>query len=204
MKFLTHTLLTATLLFTACSQQKSLKVAQDDADVLAVTLIPFENDTLGLSRRLHTQLQKDDRLYLLSNEDLHVDKRQRLPAGMTLHDVALHNSKALGVSTIIVGRLHKTKYQKKRYFKTKTVCFEGKCWQRDVQCLKSSLTLQADIKILDYKSNKTLLATSMKNSKKWQECADETQKNISAKEEQEKLVTKMVLRLEEKVLKTLF
>jgi len=198
------TLLITTLLFSACSQHTSLKTAQQDTNVQSIIVVPFQQDPLGVSTALEMSLQEHSELYVATLSDIEIKGGRQRRGGLTLQDRVIKGARAHKISTLVVGRVSGPRYDKKSTLKSKTVCHNGVCWLREVSCLKNSLVMKTDIRILDYTKKKTLLEKSVKLHRSWNSCADDTAEAPTRMDQQKSLTKEMTQKLNKLVLKTLF
>jgi len=200
----TTILITFSLLISACSHHETLESAQQNSDVRPVLVVPFQQDTLGVSTALEALLQKNNNLYIATLSDIKIKEGKQRHGGLTLQDRIIKNARANKINTLIVGRVSGPRYDKKRSLRAKTVCHNGVCWLREVSCVKNSLVMKTDIRILDYAQKKTLVETSVKLHRNWNSCADDTLDAPKLLDQQNSLSQEMTQELNKLVLKTLF
>ena len=111
----TITLLTFSLFFSACSHHNTLKSAQQDSDVRPIIVVPFQQDTLGVSTALEALLQNNAELYIATLNDIKIKDNGQRRGGLTLQDSVIKNARANKITTLIVGRVSGPRYEKKTF-----------------------------------------------------------------------------------------
>ena len=190
---LLFTLFSITILFNGCAQKVNVR-ALEPAEVngaamtkiIAVT--PFQNDHVRLADKIETTISKqriDGKPYftLVNRTDMNkVLAEQRLQnSGLIDDSTAVQVGNLLSAQAIISGSLNPTTMHDDRYYQTRRKCKDDRCWDVRVTCMKRTIALSAQIRMIDITTANVIYADTVSRQHRWSRCSDD-QRTIPSKE----------------------
>ncbi|MDX1796871.1 MAG: CsgG/HfaB family protein [Hydrogenovibrio sp.] len=161
-----------------------LEPAQIDqaAHYKRVAVNHFKNDTVGLTGKIETQLNQknlEDKPYftVINRQDFDkILKEQKLQySGLTDEKEVVKVGELIGAQAFVTGDLSSKSYHDSRFYSERQECLDKKCnYVRTykVPCTKRTVSLSANIKIIDVETSSVVYSNSYSPSNDWFACAD--------------------------------
>ncbi|MEN8147534.1 MAG: hypothetical protein ABFR02_07930 [Campylobacterota bacterium] len=198
-----YIILLAILFFiSACSYSSSLEIAQHDKKRHIIAVIPFQNSSAYLTRKIRESLTKESRLYVVSPEEI----KGSLKAdnfSVTDEKTAIETGKRLKAQTVLFGTFKSPVHQMQEYQHTKTKCRQEQCWQIKVTCRSHATSISTQVKMVELATMSTLLHSHISKETRWDECADETVKEQSVRSHLDAFSKKIADEITRELLKAL-
>lgn len=179
--------MTAVLIFSGCSQKvaiRTLEPAQIDRAALTkkISVAPFENDYLGLSNKIETDLVKqkiDDREYftVISRKDFDkiITEQKIQHSGLVQFSTAVDVGNMIGAEAIISGRVGEAALKDTHFYEERSKCVDKKCKESikySVKCTKRVIGLSADIRMVDVSKGDIIYADTLNKVSEFKQCKD--------------------------------
>jgi len=176
------------LLIGGCAQKvapRTLEPAEigGAANARNVAVIPFHDDYANLTDKIEALLAaqtldgKPD--FTLSNRTglERIISESNLKSGDMLEvSTVVELGKSLGAQAVISGSVDTPEMQEEEYDETRTKCKdeggERRCWEVKVMCKKRTVTLSADIRMVDVATSDILYADTLRRKNESHLCAD--------------------------------
>ncbi len=190
---LLFTLLSITLLFSGCVQKinvRALEPAEINgvAKTKVIAVSPFQNDHVRLADKIETTISKqriDGKPYftLINRTDLNkaMTELRLQNSGLIDDTTAVQVGNLLGAHAIIYGSLNPITMHDDRYYQTRRKCKDDKCWNVRVTCMKRTITLSAQIRMIDVTTANIIYGETVSRQQRWSRCSDD-QRTIPSKE----------------------
>lgn len=147
-----------------------------------VAVNTFKNDSVGLSGKIETQLSQktvENKAYyqVLNRQDFdQILKEQKLQySGLTNEKDVVKVGELIGAQAFITGEVSSTGSQDSRFYTERQECLDKKCkYVRtyNVPCTKRTISMSANIKIIDIQTSSVVYSNSYAPSRSWFSCAD--------------------------------
>jgi len=189
MKALTYCLaLFVPLLIGGCAQTAAPRTLGEveigsAANARNIAVIPLHDDFIDLTGKIEALLagqMLDGKPYFTLSDRATIERlisEHNLKNGDILEvSTAVGLGKALGAQAVISGAVDTPETHEQLYDVTRTKCKgEGeqrRCWEVKVMCKKHTVTLTADIRMVDVATSDILYADTMRRENAWHLCAD--------------------------------
>jgi len=148
-----------------------------------ITVVPFHDDYTNLTGKIEALLASqtlDGTPYFTLSDRTSLERiiseRSLRNGDMLEESTAVELGKALGAQAVILGSVDTPEIQEEKYDERRTKCKgtggERRCWEVKVMCKKRTVTLSADIRMVDVATSDILYADTMRREKAWHLCAD--------------------------------
>ncbi len=186
-------ILLITSLFSGCVQKvqvKTLEPAEIDSATTTkiIAVLPFKNDHTFLANKIKTTLTKqrvDEKPYFTlvnySDKKALLSKHDLQNSGLIDPSTAVKVGNILGAQAIISGSLTPTTIRDEHYYKMRSKCKDGKCWEVKVSCKQRTIGLSVEIRMINVSTAKIIYADTIRRQQQWSRCADD-QKTLPSKE----------------------
>ena len=183
-------LLIMTFFIQGCAQKVSVK-ALEPAEISAasqtknIAVTKFYPDYVNLTDKVEAAISKqriDGNSYfrVINRSDFNkVIKEQKLQnSGLVNESTAVEVGSILGAQAIISGSVDQPTLSDSHYYEERTKC-RGKgearqCWKIKVSCLKRSISLTAQIRMINVKTSAVIFADNIRRQQRWSRCADDS------------------------------
>ena len=181
--------LTLALFISGCSQNitiRALEPAEVDriASTKTISIAPFKNDRVGLSTKIEAKLAKhrlDEAKYftIVSRSDFNkIIKEQKIQnSGLIDQTTAVEVGSLIGAQAIISGNVGRATASDTRFYEERFRCEDKKCKKMvmyRVRCRKRVVGLSAEIRIVDVVHGDIIYADTMKKSRTYKQCNDDS------------------------------
>jgi tetratricopeptide (TPR) repeat protein len=176
-------------LMTGCAQKvqmKALEPAEIDrvAYTKKVTVTNFQNDRVGLSRKIEANLASvkiDEKNYftMVSRNDFDkiIQEQKIQNSGLVEQNTAVEVGNLIGAEAIISGNVGKPTSQDSYYYETRAKCTDKKCSELTyykVRCLKRVVGLSAEVRIVDVHKGDIIFANTLSRDAVYAHCSDDS------------------------------
>ncbi len=187
-----HFLLTfaIALLLNGCAQKVTVKALEPAeingaANTKNIAVTPFHRDYVNLADKIEASISNqriDAKPYftVINRRDLNkVIKEQKIQnSGLIDESTAVEVGNLLGAQAIISGSVDAPTLHDDHYYVERTKCKgEGKdrkCWKVNVSCMKRTIGLSAQIRMINVSTGGIIYADSVHRQQRWSRCADDT------------------------------
>jgi len=177
-------------LISGCVKKVSVR-ALEPAEISAasktknIAVTKFYPDYVNLTDKVEAAISKqriDDKPYftVINRSDFKkVIKEQKLQnSGLIDESTAVEVGGILGAQAIISGSVDHPTLHDDKYYEERTKC-RGKgearqCWKIKVSCLKRTISLSAQIRMIDVKTSTVISADNVRRQQQWSRCADDS------------------------------
>ena len=179
-----------TFLINGCAQKVTVK-ALAPAEISAasktknIAVTKFHPDSINLTDKVEAAISKqriDGKPYftVINRSDFNkVIKEQKIQnSGLVNESTAVEVGEILGAQAIISGSVEKPTLKDDHYYVERTKC-RGKgearqCWKIKVSCVKRTISLTAQIRMIDVKTSTVISADNVHRHQQWSRCADDS------------------------------
>ena len=182
---------TTTLIFlmSGCAQKVSIRAlepAEVDrvANTKKITVTNFQNDTVGLSRKIESNLASfeiDSKNYFTmvsSNDFDKIIREQKIQnSGLVEQKTAVAVGELIGAQAIISGNVGTPTSQDSNFYETRARCADKKCSELvyyNVRCVKRVVGLSAEIRIVDVEKGDIVFADTLDKNAVYKHCSDDS------------------------------
>lgn len=147
-----------------------------------VAVNAFKNDSVGLGGKIETKLSQknvENKPYftVLNRQDFDkILKEQKLQySGLTDEKDVVKVGELIGAQAFITGEVSSTSSQDSRYFAERYECLDKKCDKVRtyvVPCKKRTVSMSANVKIIDIQTSSVVYSNSYSPSGNWSTCMD--------------------------------
>lgn len=185
--FKLFTLAAALFIFGGCSQKvaiRALEPAEIDRAAMTkkVSVAPFENDNLGLSNKIETNLVKekiDNKEYftVISRKDFDkiISEQKIQNSGLVDVSTVVGVGNLLGAQAIISGRVGQPAVKDTHFYEERSECVDKKCKETkkySVRCTKRAVGLSAEIRMVDISKGDIIYADTLNKTSEYKHCQD--------------------------------
>lgn len=179
-------LLLMPVLFTACSQKVTVSALQpaeiaQASQTKKIAVTAFRTDYVNLADKIEASIASqsiDGKPYFtpINRSDLDkIIKEQKLQnSGLLEPSTVVEVGNLLGAQAIISGSVNKPSMKDDYYYVERTKCKDDKCWKVRVSCKKRTITLSAQIRMIDVSNAGIIYADTPSRKRQWSHCADDT------------------------------
>ena len=179
-----------TFLINGCAQKVTVK-ALEPAEISAasktknIAVTKFYPDYVNLTDKVEAAISKqriDGKPYftVINRSDFNkVIKEQKLQnSGLVDESTAVEVGGILGAQAIISGSVDQPTLSDDKYYEERTKC-RGKgearqCWKIKVSCLTRTISLTAQIRMIDVKTSTIISGDNVRRQRQWSRCADDS------------------------------
>ncbi len=178
------------LLFSGCAQQVTVKALEPAeingaANTKNIAVTPFHQDHVNLADKIEASISNqriDGKPYftVINRTDLNkVIKEQKVQnSGLIDESTAVEVGNLLGAQAIISGNVDAPTLHDDRYYVERTKCKgkgdDRKCWKINVSCMKRTIGLSAQIRMINVSTGGIIYADNVHRQQRWSRCADDT------------------------------
>jgi curli biogenesis system outer membrane secretion channel CsgG len=147
-----------------------------------VAVNTFKNDSVGLGGKIETRLSQknvENKPYytVLNRQDFDkILKEQKLQySGLTNEKDIVKAGELIGAQAFVTGEVSSAASQDSRFYTERQECLDKKCnYVRTyrVPCTKRTISMSANIKIIDIQTSSVIYSNSYSPSNSWFSCAD--------------------------------
>lgn len=181
------TLTAALFIFGGCSQKVSIRALEpSEIDRAALTkkvsVAPFENDDLGLSNKIETNLVRqkiDNKEYftVISRKDFEkiIAEQKIQNSGLVDVSTVVDVGNLIGAQAIISGRVGRPSSKDTHFYEERTECVDKKCKETRkyaVGCTKREVGLSAEIRMVDISKGDIIYADTLNKASEHKKCQD--------------------------------
>jgi len=179
-----------TFLINGCAKKVTVK-ALEPAEISAaaktknIAVTKFYPDYVNLTDKVEAAISKqriDGKPYftVINRSDFNkVIREQKLQnSGLVDESTAVEVGSILGAQAIISGSVDQPTLSDDRYYEERTKCRgkgeERQCWKIKISCLKRTISLTAQIRMIDVKTSTVISADNVRRQQQWSRCADDS------------------------------
>ena len=197
---LSHVLLTLslTLLISGCAQKVTVKALEPAevsgaANAKNIAVTPFHSDYVNLADKIEVSISKqrvDGKPYftVINRTDLNkiIAEQKIQNSGLMDESTAVEVGNLLGAKAIISGSVNAPTMSDARYYVTRKKC-KGKgnekvCWDVKVSCIKRTIGLSAQIRMVNVSTAGVIYADNVSRQNEWRRCADSSSSALPSKQ----------------------
>lgn len=170
-----------------CSQKVSIRALEPaEIDRAAMTkkvsVAPFENDNIGLSNKIETNLVKqkiDNKEYftVISRKDFDkiISEQKIQNSGLVDVSTVVDVGNLIGAQAIISGRVGRATSKDTHFYEERTECLDKKCKETRkyaVSCMKRVVGLSAELRMVDVSKGDIIYADTLNRESEYKKCQD--------------------------------
>ena len=181
--------LTITVFISGCAKNVSVPVLEPaeistSSKIKNIAVTKFFPDYINLTDKVEAALSKqriDGKPYftVINHSDFkRIIKKQKLQnSGLIDESTTVEVGEILGAQAIISGSVDQPTLYDDKYYEEHTKCRRKgearQCWKIKVSCLKRTISLTAQIRMLDVKTSTVIFADNVRRQQQWSRCADD-------------------------------
>lgn len=181
-------ILTAALfILSGCSQKVLIRALEPSeieraAMTKKISVAPFENDHIGLSNKIETDLVKqriDGKEYftVIGRKDFEkiIAEQKIQNSGLVEFSTAVEIGNLIGAEAIISGRVGDAALKETHFYEERSKCVDKKCKESvkySVRCIKREIGLSAELRMVDVSRGDIIYAESLSRMSEFKQCKD--------------------------------
>lgn len=177
------------IMFNACAQKvnmRALEPAEVDrvSSTKKITVSNFHNDRVGLSRKIEANLARfkiDNKKYftLVSRNDFDkiIKEQKAQNSGLVSQETVVEIGNLIGAQAIISGNVASPTSSDVYFYEKRSKCTDKECKtirKYKVRCQKRTISLSAEIRIVDVKRGDIIFADTLSESENYKHCRDDS------------------------------
>ena len=183
------TVVLISIMFNACAQKvnmRALEPAEVDrvSSTKKITVSNFRNDRVGLSRKIEANLARfriDNKKYftLVSRNDFDkiIKEQKAQNSGLISQETVVEIGNLIGAQAIISGNVASPTSSDVYFYEKRSKCADKECKtirKYKVRCQKRTISLSAEIRIVDVKRGDIIFADTLSESENYKHCSDDS------------------------------
>ena len=187
MNFKIIALLSMTILLTACSTTTKIQYLEPSdiphaAKLKQIAVNDFKDDSVGLTGRIESKLSQttlNNKPYftVLDRKNIQqlLNEQTFQHSGLTQEQKSVQLGELIGAQAFVTGEITSQTYQDSWFKKERSECIDKKCKEMrhyHVRCMNRSISLSANIQMIEVESSKIIYSDSISRSDRWERCPD--------------------------------
>lgn len=191
----TIALLSMTTLVAACSTTTKIQYLEPSeishaANLKQIAVNDFKHDSVGLTGSIESKLNQttlNNKPYftVLDRKNIQqlLNEQKFQHSGLTREQKSVQLGELIGAQAFVTGEVTSKTYQDSWSRKKRSECIDKKCKELRyyyVRCMNRTISLSANIQMLEVESSKIIYSGSLSRSNSWERCSDRSNQLPSA------------------------
>lgn len=187
----TVAILLMSVLVSACSTNTQIQYLEpaeisQAAELKRIAVNEFKNDSVGLASTIEAKLNQtvlDNKPYFTvvdrNNIQQVLNEHKFQNSGLTKEQQSVQLGELIGAQAFIMGEVTSKNYHDRWFKQERSECVDKKCKELRyfyVRCMDRSISLSANVKILDVESSEIVYSDNISRSNTWERCSDRNNK----------------------------